>query len=74
MRLGKGLRIKARELRQRSNKELIDMLSDIDIQIAKFRGIQHQEGGVIKQVGMFQTLKRNKAIILTVLTEKGIRR
>lgn len=68
-RLGKGYRLKAKELRQKQPKELISMLSNIDIEISKFQGERHREGSTIKNPGMFNQLKKNRAIILTVLTE-----
>lgn len=76
-------KIKAKELRKKSTKELMGMLSETDREIARFRSGTKQvdamitlptgpKGGI--NFGLFQTLKKNKAIILTVLTEKGFKR
>jgi len=75
VRMGKGLRLKAKELRKKKPKELIQMMSEIDKELAVFRGQQHLEtGDTLKDPGKFQNLKKNKAIILTVLTENKHRR
>jgi ribosomal protein L29 len=55
--------MKAKELRKKDGKELMQMLSEIDRTIMRFKG-----GGV--NWGLFQTLKKNRAVILTVLTEQ----
>lgn len=70
MKLGKGLRIKAKDLRKKQPKELISMLSNIDMEIATFRGKAAIGEPLKDNVGVFQNLKRNKAVILTVLTEQ----
>ena len=74
-------RLKARELRQLPMQKLQEMLSEIDRELMKFRAAQHMEGGMAMMAGLptgpnggtnyglFQTLKKNKAIILTVMTE-----
>lgn len=75
-------KLKARDLRKKTDKELLSMLSETDREIMRFRTAQHHQGlgnpptgphgGVMW--GLYQTLKKNKAIILTVLTEKGFKR
>jgi ribosomal protein L29 len=73
-------RVKARELRKLKTDELLKMLSEIDRIIMQFKAGQMMQGsgGMIKlpigkgggvNWGLFQTLKKNKAIILTVMTE-----
>lgn len=75
-------KLKAKELRKKTDKELFSMLSEIDKELGRWRSWQHNQNvqgrpssdkGQVR-FGLFQTMKKNKAIILTVLTEKGIRR
>jgi ribosomal protein L29 len=73
-------RMKAKELRKLKSDELMKMLSETDRTIMQFKAGQMMQGsgGMIKlpigkgggvNWGLFQTLKKNKAVILTVLTE-----
>ena len=74
-------RMKAKELRKLKTDELMKILSEIDRTIMRFRAGQNMQGsgGMINlptggkgggvNWGLFQTLKKNKAVILTVLTE-----
>ena len=73
------MKLKAKELRRKKPKELMEMLSEIDKQIFKFKGGQYAESdGMIGlptgnrsgvNWGLFNRLKRDKATILTVMTE-----
>ena len=82
----KRLKVRAKELRKMKTDELISMLSDTDKEIMKFRAVARSGGeGIISlptgrkqgiKWGVYQTLKKNRAIILTVMTEnkkEGIR-
>jgi ribosomal protein L29 len=76
--------MKAKELRKKDEKELMQMLSEIDKTIMRFKAGQMMQssqgsGGMINlptgkgggvNWGLFQTLKKNRAVILTVLTEQ----
>jgi ribosomal protein L29 len=76
--------MKAKELRKKDGKELMQMLSEIDRTIMRFKAGQMMQssqgsGGMINlptgkgggvNWGLFQTLKKNRAVILTVLTEQ----
>jgi len=69
--------LKAKELRKLKEKELLEMLSDVDKLIARYRcasrgwGIQlpPTKTGRGTNWGLAKVLKGNKAKILTVLTE-----
>jgi len=72
--------LKAKELRKKTDKELMEMVSKIDRILMRYRAGQHsQTGGMINlpvgkkqgsvDWGTFGKLKRNKARIYTVLTE-----
>jgi ribosomal protein L29 len=74
-------RVKAKELRKLKMDELMKILSETDRTISRFRAGQMMQGsgGMINlptgkgggvNWGLFQTLKRNKAVILTVLCEQ----
>lgn len=71
-------RLKAKDLRKKNDKELLDMMSQIDRELMSFRTAQNfmghgnpptRTGGSVMW-GLFQTQKKNKAVILTVLTER----
>jgi ribosomal protein L29 len=81
-------RLKAKELRKLKEDELLKMMSEIDKILMRFRagqmlqgsqgsggmiGLPTNEKGNVKW-GLFQNMKKNKAVILTVLTEnrKGL--
>lgn len=80
------MKLKAKELRKKTNESLMEMISEIDKQLMRFRASQNSEndgmiqlptiGAQAKNVnwGLFGRLKRDKAILLTVLCERGIRR
>jgi ribosomal protein L29 len=73
--------VKAKELRKLKIDELMKILSETDRTISRFRAGQMMQGsgGMINlptgkgggvNWGLFQTLKKNKACILTILCEQ----
>ena len=75
--------LKAKELRKMKQSELMNLLSETDKQIGYFMAGQHAEqDGMIKlpmgkigvNWGLFNRLKRDRARILTVMTEKDWRK
>lgn len=78
---GERRAFKAKELRKKSEKELMKIMSEIDSQLMKFRGTQATAAAIggrpemsrkLSGVdwGLFKVLRQNKARILTVLTEQ----
>lgn len=72
--------LKAKELRKLNDKELMKMVSELDIIIARYRTgsnipsttpkLPPSKRGEGVNWGLFSVLKRNKARIYTVLTER----
>lgn len=76
--------LKAKELRKLTEKELLDVMPELDRTISRFRAAQAMPSGQAMinlppsvkgdkggtNWGLFSILKKNKAIILTVLTEQ----
>jgi ribosomal protein L29 len=78
-------KFKAKELRKLKEKELLEIMSKIDRNMALWRGVKSMGGDAMAKLptgstggvrwGLFNNMRKNRAIILTVLTEnrKGIR-
>jgi len=73
-------KFKAKELRKMSEKEQKELLPELDRQISQFKSVSCTGGGegLVSlpsgdrggtNWGMFNTMKKNKAMLLTVMTE-----
>lgn len=76
------MKLKAKELRKKSIEELLKTLYDMNREISRWKAGQSIGGiggnlpstarGTIRW-GLFRTLKRDKATILMILNERGIK-
>jgi len=66
------VRRKLRELREKSDEELIDMLNKINEELFKLRKIV-ESGGGLEKPGKIKALRKDRARILTILRERGIK-
>jgi large subunit ribosomal protein L29 len=64
-------RLKARELRKQDPEELRQKLFDLRSELSKLRG-GAQRGLVKKDVGNIRRIRRDVAVVLTVMQEKRI--
>lgn len=73
------MKLKAKDLREKSTLELMQMLEEINRELSKWKAGQEHHGigdlpsGEKKGIrwGIFSTQKKNKARILTILNERG---
>ena len=64
--------LKAKELRERDADKLRQTLFDLRSELSKLRG-RAQRGVVKKDVGNIHKLRREVAVVLTVMHEKGMK-
>jgi len=63
---------KVRELRDKSNEELIDILNELEQELFQIRKTV-KSGGQIDKPGRVKHIRRMRARILTILRERGIK-
>jgi len=63
--------LKARELRKQEPEKLRQTLFDLRSELSKLRG-GAQRGLVKKDIGNIRRIRRDVAVVLTVMREKGI--
>jgi len=64
-------RIKAKELREQDPEKLRQTLYDLRSELSKLRG-SAQRGTLKKEIGHIRRVRRDVAVVLTVLHEKGV--
>jgi ribosomal protein L29 len=64
-------RIKAKELREQDPEKLRQTLYDLRSELSKLRG-GAQRGTLKKDIGHIRRIRRDVAVVLTVLHEKGV--
>lgn len=64
-------RIKAKELREQEPEKLRQTLYDLRSELSKLRG-GAQRGTLKKQIGRVRRVRRDVAVVLTVLHERGL--
>ena len=64
--------LKAKDLRERDADKLRQTLFDLRSELSKLRG-RAQRGVVKKDVGNIHKLRREVAVVLTVMHEKGMK-
>jgi ribosomal protein L29 len=64
-------RIKAKELREQDPEKLRQTLYDLRSELSKLRG-GAQRGTLKKEIGRVRSVRRDVAVVLTVLHERGL--
>jgi large subunit ribosomal protein L35e len=64
-------RIKAKELREQDPEKLRQTLYDLRSELSKLRG-GAQRGTLKKEIGHVRRVRRDVAVVLTVLHERGL--
>ncbi len=60
------------ELREKDNEELIEILRDLEEELFRIRRTI-MSGGQVEKPGRVKFLKKQKARILTILRERGVK-